>query len=80
MKALFFGLLLASPAVAVWRIHGGESSTSRPEVRRISNTTRPETTVRVPVEVMAKGSPPEWIYIEVAGQALPKPDSFRDLR
>ena len=80
MKVLLFGLVVASPAVAVWKFRGSGSTTSRSEIRQVSNTTRAEPTVRVPVEVIAAGSAPEWVYIEVASQALPKPRPFRDSR
>ena len=74
MKVLLFGILVGSPAVAVWIFRGSDSATSRPEIRSIStNNLRTESTVRIPVEVIATGSAPEWSYIEVASQALPKP-------
>lgn len=75
MNRWFFGLLMASPAVAVWQFRGAEPATTRPGVRQISTTTGPETTVRVPVEVISTGSAAEWVYIEVASQALPAPRS-----
>ncbi len=28
---------------------------------------------RVPVEVISKGEPPEWVYVEVEAQAVPEP-------
>ena len=73
MKGLFFGMLVSSPAVAVWIFRSSESAPSNPEIQPISNTTRAESIVRVPVEVIATGSTPEWIYIEVPRQALPTP-------
>jgi hypothetical protein len=80
MKVLLFGMLVASPAVAVWKFRGSGSATTWQDVRQVSNTPSAESTVRVPVEVIAAGSAPEWVYIEVAGQALPKPGSSRGSR
>ena len=79
-KTLLFGILVVSPAVAVWVLRGSDSAASRPEIRQVSNNSRAESVVRVPVEVIAKGSAPEWVYIEVTGQALPEPGSPRDSR
>lgn len=71
---------MASPAVGVWKFRGSDSAASKPEARQVSNTPRAESTVRIPVEVIAAGSAPEWVYIEVASQALPQPGSVRDSR
>ena len=57
----------------MWIFRNSDTAFSNPEIRQISNTTLAESTVRVPVEVIATGSAPEWVYIEVASQALPKP-------
>ena len=76
MKALFFGMLLASPAFAVWTLRSSEASVSPPEIRSVSftpATPQPEAIVRVPVEVITKGSAPQWVYVEVASQAVPEP-------
>lgn len=79
MKSLVFGMLLASPAFAVWTIRGAETPVSKPEVRSVSfapAAPRPEGIVRVPVEVIAKGSAPQWVYVEVGSQAVPEPGMF----
>lgn len=76
MKALLFGVVLASPAFAVWTLRGSEAPVSQPEVRSVSfgpAVLRPEAVVRVPVEVIAKGSAPQWVYVEVGNQAVPEP-------
>ena len=71
MKVVFFGMLMSSPAVAVWIFSGSDSAPCKPEILPISKTPRADCMVRVPVEVIATGSAPEWIYIEVGSQALP---------
>jgi hypothetical protein len=79
MKALLFGMFLASPAFAVWTIRSSETSVSKPEVRSVSFTPavpQPEAVVRVPVEVIAKGSAPQLVYVEVGSQAVPEPGMF----
>ena len=76
MKTLLLGLLVASPALAAWISRGSESVVSRQEITMISQraqTPRPESVVRVPVEVIAKGSPPKWVYVEVPTHAVPEP-------
>ena len=69
-------MFLATPAVAAWVFRNPDAVVTRPEVRSISyNSTapRPQTVVRVPVEVVAEGSAPRWIYVEVGSQAVPEP-------
>lgn len=76
MKALLLGMLLASPALAAWICRGSELPVCRQEITRSSNHSTPprlESVVRVPVEVIAKGSAPKWVYVEVASQAVPEP-------
>jgi len=78
-KVLLFGFLLVAPSVAVRVFRGSDSAASRPEIRPVSTNT-PAESLQVPVEVMAKGSAPHWVYIEVTGQALPEPSLPRDSR
>lgn len=76
MKALLLGMFLASPAFAVWSIRSSEAPASKPEVRSVSfaaAVTQPNAVVRIPVEVIAKGSAPQWVYVEVGSQAVPEP-------
>ena len=59
ITALLFGMLLASPAFGVWTIRGAETPVSKPEDRSVLFTPaapRLEAVVRVPVEVITKGS------------------------
>ena len=80
MKVLFFGMLVSSPAIAVWIFRSSDSAPTPPQILPISNTSSPDSIVRVPVEVIATGSAPEMVYIEVASQALPKPAATPSLR
>lgn len=74
MKAVFLGLLLASPPVAAWILRGDESSLEAQMVQQVSATVAasPEA-VRLPVEVVTKGGAPQWIYVEVTNSAVPEP-------
>lgn len=78
-KVLLLGFLVVSPSVIVWVFRGSDAAASRPEIRPVSNSSLEES-VRVPVEVIAKGSAPQWVYIEVTGKALPDSGSPRDSR
>lgn len=66
-------MLVSSPAIAVWIFRSSDSAPTQPQILPISNITHADSIVRVPVEVIAAGSAPEVVYIEVASQALPKP-------
>ena len=79
MKALLFGMFFASPAVATWAFHRPETVAARPEIQAVSHTSLAPLSapvVRVPVEVIAKGSAPHWVYVEVGTQAVPEPGTF----
>ena len=79
MKALWFGMFLASPAFAAWIFCGSEAPIPKPEVRAVSFNPAvmlSETVVRMPVEVITKGSAPQWVYVEVGAQAVPEPGMF----
>lgn len=76
IKVLLIGLLLASPPVAAWILRGAEPTTQPPAVQRaVSHATEsPEDrSIRIPVEVVAEGSAPQWVYVEVQSQAVPEP-------
>ena len=80
MRVLLFGMLVASPVVAVWKFRASNSASFGPQVRQTSSPSPADPTVRVPVEVIANGSAPEWVYIEVATQVLPTVKAMRDSR
>lgn len=76
MKTLLLVLLVASPAVASWAWRGVEPAPVQPKTRPISyplTTPGSESVTKVPVEILSKGSAPEWVYIQVPGQAVPEP-------
>lgn len=78
MKTLMIGLLLASPPVAAWMLRAAEPAIQEPVIRQTPATSPAapnEAAVQVPVEVVAEGSAPEWVYVEVQSQTIPEPGS-----
>ncbi|MBC8002820.1 MAG: hypothetical protein H7X97_09565 [Opitutaceae bacterium] len=74
LKSLLFGVLLASPAVAIWGLKSSNSLGFSLQPPVVSQTqAAAETVVRVPVEVIANGSAPQWVYVQVGNQAIPEP-------
>ena len=70
------GLLVASPAIGLWSYRSQNSLISNPEKHSASfafplPVTEP--VVRIPVEVIANGREPEWVYVQVGTQAVPEP-------
>lgn len=69
-------MLVASPAV-VYRLGWSDiPSVSRPWISSVSPATAlpaVAATVRMPVELIASGKSPEWIYVQVGNQAVPEP-------
>lgn len=76
MKVLLFGVVVASPAVVTWVWRGGEPP-AVPGVHPVAHAkaaVMAEPTVKVPVEVVSKGSAPQWVYVEVGGaESVPEP-------
>ena len=70
---LVLGLLLASPPLAAWLWN----ETKAPDAQRVTNSIpanlRSEGAVQVPIEVVAEGSAPQWVYVEISNQAVPEP-------
>jgi hypothetical protein len=76
IKGLLFGVLLASPAVGLWVVHQAPQNASRSDIQPVSSGGAdqfPEKITRVPVEVISKGSAPQWVYVSVGTQAVPEP-------
>lgn len=73
IKALFLGLLLASPPLAAWMLRSDEKPIQEPAIQTV---TERQGSRKVPVEVVSKGSEPQWVYVEVAPQAVPEPGVF----
>ena len=80
MKSLLFGVMLVSPAVVVWAYRDTAKAAIAAEIRPISyspaGTRPPGDVVRIPVEVIEKGSAAKVIYIEATHQAVPEPGIF----
>ena len=74
IKVLLFGVLLASPAVALWGFRSHKPLTIKPAIQAVADG-RPSagSVSRIPVEVIANGSAPQWVYVEVGNQAVPEP-------
>jgi hypothetical protein len=76
IKGLFFGALIASPAVGLWVLHMEPKTAARPEIQPASFgvvVQSPEKITRIPVEIISNGSPPQWVYLSVGNQAVPEP-------
>lgn len=75
-KTLLLVVLAVFSAVAVWKYNGTHTVPAKPQVRSSGDSVQaavPEPVVRVPVEVVATGSAPQWVYVEVGNQAVPEP-------
>ncbi|MBC8127045.1 MAG: PEP-CTERM sorting domain-containing protein [Gloeobacteraceae cyanobacterium ES-bin-144] len=71
------GLLLASPPIAAWAIRDVRASSNAPQ-QMVSSAANQVTaaTTKVPVEIVAKGSDPKWVYVEVENQSVPEPSAI----
>ncbi len=67
MKPLLIGMLLASPLVATWLQQNREPAILTTHDQRLKNHIKTEA-IRIPVEVLAKGSAGEWIYVDIPSQ------------
>jgi hypothetical protein len=76
MKLLFLGLLLASPPLAAWMLHGSDSAPQTQPVETQRSIAQGDGQLKVPVEVVSKGSESQWVYVQVAPQAVPEPSSL----
>ncbi len=72
IKPLLLGALLASPPLAAWALRGGENKVDTP-AQAVVSASPAEPVVRIPVEIVAKGSSPEWVQVEVRTEAVPEP-------
>ena len=67
-------MLLASPAVALWGFRSHKPLTIKPEIQAVADGRSSSGSVsRIPVEVIANGSAPQWVYVQVGNQAVPEP-------
>ena len=72
MKALLIGMLLASPPVAAWMWRGSDHAIQTADFQSATEPSTPPQ-VQIPVEIVAKGSASEWVYVQVPNQAVPEP-------
>lgn len=75
IKSILLGVLLASPPVAAWILRSGDTAAHPAAPPPQALVAPAEPAVQVPVEVVAEGSAPEWVYVEVPSQAVPEPGS-----
>lgn len=75
LKFLLIGVLVVSPSVAAWALREAAPEDVRPQptVSREAVASTEEPVIHLPVEIVAKGSSPEWVRIEVRTEAVPEP-------
>ena len=69
-------MLLASPGLGLWMLNRTPPVSQRTEIQPVSNNELAplaENVTRVPVEVITKGSAPQWVYVSIGSQAVPEP-------
>lgn len=79
LKVLLIGLLLISPAVGFWSYQNGRSSDligSSDAVVACKPVVDSEPTLEIPVQVIRCGMTPQWIYVQIAPQAVPEPGTL----
>jgi hypothetical protein len=72
IKALLVGMLLASPPVAAWILRDAEPVPRDPSNAPVFAQVE-AAPMHIPVEILAKGSPSEVVYVEIYPQAVPEP-------
>ncbi len=78
IKGLLLGLLLACPPAAAWLLGSEKPSPAGPAqpASQISATVSKNQPVKVPVEIVANGCEPQWVYVEVAPPStIPEPST-----
>lgn len=69
MKTLLIGMLVASPAVVYWSGWIERPTVAQPLIQSAMPTAPSHPAARevvsIPVEVIATGSAPKWIYVQV---------------
>lgn len=75
---MVIGLSFAVPQLAAWSMPSGDSQKT-PELQAVplekQSAGLPET-IRVPVEVLARGSKTEWVMVEVQTRPIPEPSAL----
>lgn len=70
---LLLGLLLASPPFAAWLWMETKAAEPQWVANSIPANPLSDGAVQVPIEVVAEGSAPQWVYVAVSNQAVPEP-------
>ena len=80
MKSMLVGVLIASPVVVAWTYHSSDQDSSGSQIHPISFSRtgqgQAEGIVRIPIEVIEKGSSPKVVYVESTTDAVPEPGIF----
>lgn len=73
---MLLGVLIASPGVGLWMHLWTPSVAQVADIQKVSHPTVMPVAAemsQVPVEVISKGSAPQWVYVYVGHQAVPEP-------
>ena len=76
IKAAWFGLLLATPAVAAWMIRDAGEPARTDGIQQVAHALPAVSggqDLRIPVEIVANGSAPKTLYVRVSPEAVPEP-------
>lgn len=74
IKIGWLALLLSGLPAAAWVCGGvGAESDKQAKGLREPAGTAEQTTLQIPVEVVAKGNTPQWVYVEASAEAVPEP-------
>lgn len=74
IKFLWIGLFLAFPPVAAWALRGSNPApeTPPPALEKPAEAA----SLKMPVEVVARGEKTEWVMIDVQNEAIPEPGTL----
>ena len=73
---MILAAVLVIPTASLWRVHAGATGASArvdEPVTLASLSMVDDASLRYPVEVVRKGSAPEWVYVKVENQVVPEP-------
>ncbi len=77
---MLVGVLIASPAFVAWTYRTSDKVISASQIHSVSYSQtgqgQAEGIVRIPIEVIEKGSAPKVVYVESTTDAVPEPGIF----
>lgn len=77
---MLVGVLIASPAFVAWTYRTPNKALSANQIHSISYSQtgqgQAEGIVRIPIEVIEKGSAPKVVYVESTTNAVPEPGIY----